>query len=155
MRKTTLNKKNNNDMAYDIISKRSRKSIKIKRPDDLYLFLKRYTKNRQEIFFAISLNNSHEIIGIHISTIGIMDKTFVHPREIFYHLIKDNASSFIVAHNHPSGHPVPSGEDIENTKRLLKASEIMGFHFLDHIIITKDNFCSIREKRLIPEWTDD
>ena len=155
MRKTTLNKKTNNDLAYDIISKRTRKSIKIKRPDDVYLFLKRYTKNRQEIFFAISLNNSHEIIGIHISTIGILDKTLVHPREIFYHLIKDNASSFIVAHNHPSGYPVPSGEDLENTRRLLKASEIMGFHFLDHLIITKENFCSIRANRFISEWTDD
>jgi len=142
-------------MTYDIISKRTRKTIKIIRPEDVYLFLKRYTKNRQEIFLAISLNNSLEIIGIHISTIGILNKTFVHPREIFYHLIKDNASSFIVAHNHPSGYPVPSGEDIEDTKRLLKASEIMGFHFLDHLIITKDNFCSIRAKKFISEWTDD
>jgi DNA repair protein RadC len=141
-------------MTYDIISKRTRKSIKIKRPDDIYQFLKRYTKNRQELFLVISLNNSHEIIGVYISTIGIIDKTIVHPREIFYHLIKDNASSFIVAHNHPSGNLEPSGEDIENTERLLKASKIMGFHFLDHLIITKDNFCSIRSKKSIFEWSD-
>jgi len=49
----------------------------------------------------------------------------------------------------------PSGEDIENTKRLLKASEIMGFHFLDHLIITKNNFCCIRSKKVIFEWTED
>ena len=141
-------------MTYDIISKRTRKTIKIKNPDDLFNFLKRYTKNRQELFLVISLNNSNEIIGVHISTIGILNKTIVHPREIFYHLIKDNASSFIVAHNHPSGNLVPSGEDIENTERLLEASKIMGFHFLDNLIITKNNFCSIRSKNSLLEWTE-
>jgi DNA repair protein RadC len=141
-------------MTYDIISKRTRKSIKIKNPGDLFKFIKRYTKSRQELFLVITLNNLHETIGVHISTIGIIDKTIVHPREIFFNLIKDNASSFIVAHSHPSGSLEPSGEDIENTERLLKASKIMGFHFLDHLIITKNDFCSIRSKRSVFEWSE-
>jgi DNA repair protein RadC len=141
-------------MTYEIISKRTRKTIKIKTPDDLFKFLKRYTESRQELFLVITLNNAHEIIGVHISTIGIIDKTIVHPTAIFYHLIKDNAASFIVAHNHPSGNLEPSGEDIENTERLLEASKIMGFHFLDHLIITKNNFCSIRSKRSVFEWSE-
>jgi len=132
-------------MTYDILSTRKcRKIISIKRPNDIYNFLKRYAKSRQEMFFVLTLNSAHEIIGIHISTVGFVNKTIFHPREVFIHAIKDNASSLIVAHNHPSGNLLPSPEDEEITERLNKASEIMGFNFLDHLIFNKKGFYSMK-----------
>jgi DNA repair protein RadC len=132
-------------MTYDILSTRKcRKIISIKKPNDLYKFLKRYAKSRQEMFFVLTLNTAHEIISIHISTIGLLNKSIVHPREVFIHAIKDNAASFIVAHNHPSDQLLPSPEDEAITENLNKASEIMGFIFLDHIIFTKKGFYSMK-----------
>jgi DNA repair protein RadC len=132
-------------MTYDILSTRKcRKNINIKHPNDLYNFLKRYAKSRQEMFFVLTLNTAHEIISIHISTIGLLNKSIVHPREVFIHAIKDNAASFMIAHNHPSGQLLPSPEDKEITENLKKASEIMGFIFLDHLIFTKKGFISMK-----------
>ena len=137
-------------MTYDIISKRfSRKEISIKRPDDLFQFLKKYSKSRQEQFFVITLDGSHKVIGIHISTIGLSNKTIVHPREVFIHLIKDNSTSFVVSHNHPSGKLTPSFEDEEITKILIKSSKILSFNFLDHIIFSKKGYLSFREQNYL------
>ena len=132
-------------MTYDILSTRKcRKKINIKRPEDLYNFLKRYAKSRQEMFFVLTLNTANEIISIHISTVGLLNKSIVHPREVFIHAIKDNAASFMVAHNHPSGQLLSSPEDVEITENLDKASEIMGINFLDHLIFTKKGFISMK-----------
>jgi len=133
-------------MTYDIISKRKRKTFMIKHPDVLFQFLKRYTKSRQEHFFVITLNNSCEIIGIHISTIGIVNKTIIHPREVFIHAIIDNAVSIIVVHNHLSSHLKPSDEDIELTKRLNDAGVLLGIYVTDHLIINKYGYYSFRQK---------
>ena len=84
-------------MTYEIISKRLRKTIKVRQPDDVYQILKRYTKSRQEVFLTITLNCSHEIIGIHISTIGLINRTIIHPREVYIHAILDNAFSIMIA----------------------------------------------------------
>jgi DNA repair protein RadC len=137
-------------MKYDIISTRKyRKTISIKHPDDLYNFLKRYARNKQELFLVITLNGAHEVINIHISTIGLVNKTIVHPREVFIHAIKDNATSTVVAHNHLSGSIKPSTEDEEITKRLKESAEILGFNFLDHLIIGKYTYFSFKQNDLI------
>ena len=137
-------------MNYDIISRRfSRKIISIKQPNDVFQFLKKYSHSRQEQFLVITLNRSHYIIEVYISTIGLSYKTIVHPREVFIHLIKDNSFSFLVAHNHPSGHLEPSEEDKDITKTLLKSSRILGFSFLDHIIFSKNGYYSFRENEIV------
>lgn len=135
-------------MKYEIISIRKRKTIRVKRPIDLYNVLKKYTKNRQEQFLTITLNGAHDIVGIHITSIGIANRTIVHPREIFYHAIKDNACAIMIAHNHPSGQLNPSPEDKKITEDLIEAAKIMGMQFIDHLIIVKDNFYSFRENGL-------
>jgi len=133
-------------MTYDIISSRKfRKEIKIKQPNDLFQFLKRYGKSRQEHFFVITLNGAHKIIGIHIVSIGLANRTIVHPREVFYHAIKDNACALVFAHNHPSGQLKASSEDEEITERLVSAAKIMGFHIVDHIIFNREDFYSFRQ----------
>ena len=139
-------------MTYDIISKRTRKSLIVKHPDVLFKFLKRYTKSRQEQFFVITINGSNEVIGIHIATIGIANKTIVHPREIFIHAITDNAVAVIIAHNHPSSNLKPSLEDIEITKRLKDAGELLGIYVLDHLIINKKEYYSFKQERDILQY---
>ena len=139
-------------MTYDImISRKCRKIIKIKHPIDIFNCLKRYSRCRQEHFLVLTLNGAHEVISIHISTIGLVNKTVVHPREIFIHAINDNAVAIIVAHNHPSGSLKPSDEDNDISERLNEACKIMGIHFLDHLIISKSGYYSYKESGKISE----
>jgi len=139
-------------MTYDImITKRCRKIIQIKCPIDIFNCLKRYSRCRQEHFLVLTFNGAHEVISIHISTIGLVNKTVAHPREVLTHAIKDNAVAIIVAHNHPSGSLKPSDEDDEITERLKDACKIMGIHFLDHLIISKDGYYSYRQNGRLPK----
>ena len=141
-------------MTYDIMTTRKiRKTLSIKNPAQLHEFLKRYAKSRQEQFFVITLNGAHEVISIHIATIGLMNKTIIHPREVFIHAIKDNSYSIIIAHNHPSGNVNPSPEDEEMTKRLSESAQILGIHLLDHLIISKHCYYSFRQEENILKST--
>ena len=133
-------------MIYEIISARKfKKEIIIKKPVDIFNILKKYAKSQKEQFLVLTLNGAHIVIGIHIVTIGLANKTIVHPREVFYHAVKDNACALVFAHNHPSGNLEPSVEDKEITERLVDAAGIMGFHIVDHIIFSKNDYYSMRE----------
>jgi len=132
-------------LTYEIISTRKRKALQIKQPRDLYTVIRRYAFCKQEQFIIITLNAAHEIIGIHIATIGLANQTIITPREIFYHAIKDFACALFVAHNHPSGILEPSPQDIEINERILKSAQILGIHYLDNLIIGKNGFYSFRE----------
>ena len=131
-------------MTYEIISKRLRKTIKVRKPDDIYQVIKRYANYRQEVFLTITLSCSHEVIGIHISTIGLINRTIIHPREVYIHAILDNAFSIVIAHSHPSGSINPSNEDKEITKRIKEAGDLLGINVLDHLIISKKGYYSFR-----------
>ena len=132
-------------MTYDIISTRKcRKTIRIIKPDDIYNCLKRYAKSEQEYFIVMTLNGKHEVIGIHIATYGLVNQTIIHPREVFKHAIRDNASAIIISHNHPSGDITPSIEDNEITMRLKQSADILGINLLDHMIIGKNKYYSYR-----------
>ena len=133
-------------MTYDIISTRKiRKNVLFKQPDDIYVFLKKYAKSEQEYFFVITLNGNHEVISIHITTIGLVNRTIIHPREVFKYAIKDNATAIVICHNHPSGNTQPSGEDTDITRRMKNAADILGIHILDHLIIGKNGYYSYRK----------
>jgi DNA repair protein RadC len=114
-------------------------------PEDAYLAVRHYANRRQECFLSISLNGAHEIIAVRVVTMGLVDKTIVHPREVFSDPIADRASAVIVAHNHPSGQMIPSSEDDEITERLQEAAHILGINFLDHIIFSEDSYISYRK----------
>lgn len=91
----------------------------------------------QEAFAVLALDAGNKPIGpAKIVTLGLLDRNQVHPREVFSDALKDRAASIIVAHNHPSGNPDPSSEDIALTKRLVRAGEILGIKVLDHLILT-------------------
>lgn len=100
----------------------------------------------QEHFIALFLNTKNQIIHSQTIFIGTLNSSVVHPREIFREAVRRSSASIIVAHNHPSGDPTPSPEDINVTKRLVKAGKIMGIEVLDHLVIGDGKFTSLKEK---------
>lgn len=100
----------------------------------------------QEHFIALFLNTKNQIIHSQTIFIGTLNSSVVHPREIFREAVRRSSASIIVAHNHPSGDPTPSPEDINVTKRLVKAGKIMGIEVLDHLVIGDGRFISLKEK---------
>jgi DNA repair protein RadC len=131
-------------MTYQIVSeKRTKNPGMIMMPEDVFLLLKRYRDAKKEQFIVITLNDSLEPISVSIATIGIVNRTIVHPREIFIRAIQDMATRIIVCHNHPSGTLEPSTEDKEITERLRSAGKILGIHVVDHIIFSKRGFKSL------------
>jgi DNA repair protein RadC len=103
----------------------------------------------REHFMVIYLNARNEMIFKKPMFIGTLNASLVHPREIFQEALKQNAASVILVHNHPSGDPEPSEDDLEVTKRLVEAGKIMGIDILDHVIITKTKFFSFKERNLL------
>ncbi|MGD0036491.1 MAG: DNA repair protein RadC [Bacteroidota bacterium] len=113
------------------------------------IFRPKFEGLTQEALYVICLNSKNKIIGITLVSLGILNSSLVHPREVFKPAILMSAASIIVAHNHPSGNPEPSQEDIQITKQLVEAGKIIGIPVYDHIIVTEDNFTSLSERRLI------
>lgn len=100
----------------------------------------------QEHFVTLFLNVKNQILHKQTIFIGSLNASIVHPREIFREAVKRSAASIICAHNHPSGNPSPSTEDIDVTKRLMEAGRLMGIELLDHVIIGDHQFISLKEK---------
>ncbi|MDR1930090.1 MAG: DNA repair protein RadC [Treponema sp.] len=122
-----------------------RQEVKIRFPQDAYRLVRHYADRRQERFICISLNGAHEVLAVRVVTVGLVNRTIVHPREVFSDPIQDRASAVCVAHNHPSGKLNPSREDDEITRRLKDAAEILGIRFLDHLIFSEDSFYSYNQ----------
>lgn len=99
-----------------------------------------------EVFAILCLNTKNKIVGVHTISIGSLNASIVHPREVFKAALLNNAASIILAHNHPSGDPEPSREDIETTHRLVNAGNILGIKVLDHIIIGDGRYISLKEQ---------
>jgi DNA repair protein RadC len=102
----------------------------------------------KENFFVVSFDVRNRILGIDKISKGTLSASLVHPRETFESAIRRHAAQIIVAHNHPSGDSDPSEDDIRITKRLFEAGKIMGIELLDHIVITKDRYCSLKDKNV-------
>jgi DNA repair protein RadC len=100
---------------------------------------------QQEHFVCISLNGGNEVIAKRVVTIGLLDETPVHPREVFADVIADRAAAVIFAHNHPSGDVQPSEADRRTHERLIAAATILGLRVLDHVIVTKKGYFSFQE----------
>lgn len=104
---------------------------------------------KQEYFICISLNGAGEVVGNRIITVGLVNHSLVHPREVFADAITDRAASVILVHNHPSGTLEPSKQDILMTKQLVEAGAILGIKVLDHLIVSKKGHLSMKEKGLL------
>jgi len=122
---------------------------RIRNPSDIYSVVRHYADRKQERFLSISLNGAHEALAVRVVTVGLLNRTIVHPREVFADLIQDRAAAFCVAHNHPSGQLTPSQEDDDITLRLQHSSDILGIHFLDHLIFSENLWWSYRQNNRI------
>ena len=122
---------------------------KITSANDVYEELKEYHNKKQEYFLALYLDGANHLIQTKIITIGILNQSLVHPREVFSYAIEKRCASIIVAHNHPSGILEASSEDINVTKRLKESGKILGIELLDHLIITKDGYLSLKEEGVL------
>ncbi|MEK4157876.1 DNA repair protein RadC [Paenibacillus sp. FSL E2-0230] len=122
----------------------------IRSPKDVYNLLEPELRFEQkEHFICLFLNTKNRLIFKEVISIGSLNAAIVHPREVFHAAIRRCSASLICAHNHPSGDPEPSIEDVNLTKRLLAAGEIIGIEVLDHVIIGGNRFYSLKERGLI------
>lgn len=135
------------ELSHRLLSAHSMNFIKkISGPDDTAAYLMPILRyEAKEKFVVLLLNTQNQILGHRIVSTGTLTASIVHPREVFKEAIKANARSIIVAHNHPSGNPLPSSEDNAVTKRLSKAGSVMDIPVLDHIIIGDNKFYSMKE----------
>ncbi|MDR2793780.1 MAG: DNA repair protein RadC [Treponema sp.] len=125
--------------------------MRVHHPQDIFTVIRHYADRRQERFICISLNGAYEVLAVRIVTIGLVNKTIVHPREVFADPLADRATAVICAHNHPSGQLTPSPEDDEITERLQCSAEILGINFLDHIIFSDRAYFSYRQTGKLKE----
>ncbi|TFB24936.1 JAB domain-containing protein [Filobacillus milosensis] len=119
----------------------------IRSPEDGANFLMEEMRDlKQEHFVALYLDTKNQVIHRQTIFIGSLNSSIVHPREVFKEAIKRSAASVICAHNHPSGDPAPSNEDIHVTKRLSESGKVIGIELLDHLVIGDQKFISLKEK---------
>ncbi len=118
-------------------------------PKDVWDELKDIRDNKKEHFVIFFLDTRNQEIKREIISIGSLNANLVHPREVFEPAVRYSAAQIIVAHNHPSGDPEPSEEDLTITKRLAAAGKILGIDIIDHIVVAKNRFMSFKEKGLI------
>ncbi|HOI29546.1 MAG TPA: DNA repair protein RadC [Melioribacteraceae bacterium] len=123
---------------------------KISSPSDIAeIFIPLLRDEVKETFIVVCLNSANKIIRYEKISVGSLSSSIVHPREVFKVAIENNSANIILIHNHPSGNPEPSSEDINLTKKMTDAGKLMDIQVFDHIIIAGNNFTSMVEKRVI------
>lgn len=122
---------------------------KIRSPEDVHEAITTITnvqEEAQEVFGILILNTKNKVVAVHEISRGTLNSSMVHPREVFKPAVLHNASAIICFHNHPSGDPEQSKDDIEITNRLVEAGKIMGIEVFDHIIVGDDRYVSLKER---------
>ena len=123
---------------------------KIKTAEDVFnYFVDDLQDKKKEYFYALFLDTKNKVIDEKLISVGTLNASVIHPREVFNPAIKACANSLILVHNHPSGDCEPSLHDKEITELLVDAGKLLGIYVLDHVIIGKDNFMSMKENRVI------
>lgn len=131
------------------------KRMGVESSDDIArLFIEDMRYEKREIFKALLLNPRGEIISIETVSVGELTSTLVHPREVFSQAVKRSAAGIVFVHNHPSGNPEPSEEDIKTTERLVACGKLLGIVVIDHIIIGDGQYCSMQSLGLMNVMTD-
>ncbi len=117
--------------------------------EDVFRHFAELEKEKREIFYVVLLNNKNrKIREVKISE-GSLTASLVHPREVYNPVIRESAAAVIFVHNHPSGDPAPSPEDIEITRRLKQVGEVMGVRVLDHVVIGRDRYYSFSDRGIL------
>ena len=126
-----------------------KETFKIECAEDLLPLLADIRTKPQEHFVCITLNGANELIEKRIVTIGLLDRSLVHPRDVYADVLTDRAAGVIFAHNHPSGALQPSEADVKTQEQLVRAAKILGIRVLDHVIVTKKGHFSFQEAGII------
>jgi len=126
-----------------------KETVKIECTKDVLPLVADIAAKSQEHFVCITLNGANELIEKRIVTIGLLDKSLVHPRDVFANVITDRAAAVIFAHNHPPGDLQPSDADLKTQDQLVQAAKILGIRVLDHVIVSKKGYFSFQEAGLI------
>jgi DNA repair protein RadC len=122
---------------------KTKKIITIKKSEDVYnCFVDKLKDKKKEHFYVLFLDSKNKLISEDLISVGTLNSSIVHPREVFNNAIRENANSIILVHNHPSGNPQPSEEDKEITELLVKAGELLSIKVLDHVIIGREKWYS-------------
>jgi DNA repair protein RadC len=124
-------------------------TVKITKAQDVIPLLFDIADKKQEHFVCISLNGANEVLQKRIVTIGLVDRSQIHPREVYADVISDRAAAVVFAHNHPSGDLKPSESDLRIHEQLTEAGKILGIRVLDHLIVTRKGYYSFQEAGLI------
>lgn len=139
--------------GYRVSVKLVREQVKLYRPrqlrspSDVHQFLRNLEHMDREVFYAIHLDNRHQVVSCEEVSRGTLCNAPVHPREVYKAAILSNAANLIVSHNHPSGDPTPSPDDYALTDRLRQAGDLLGIPLLDHVIIGHGRHYSLAEER--------
>ncbi len=123
-----------------------KRNSKIACAEDVWRELRSYAGRRQEHLLSVTLDGAGHMIEKRVVTVGTLNQSLVHPRELFADAITDRAAGIIMAHNHPSGNRFPSSEDRRVTQRIKEAGSIIGIELIDHVIITEDGWFSFAEE---------
>jgi DNA repair protein RadC len=118
---------------------------RIETPADILPLVRHYADRKQEHFLCATVNGANEVLSVRVISIGLIDRSPVHPREVFADAVADRASGIVVAHNHPAGSLEPSPKDVEITSQLKQTGEIIGIGLLDHIIFNRTSYFSFLE----------
>jgi len=121
----------------------------VRGPESVYELCRDIRAANREHFVGFYLNSRNQVLRREIISIGSLNASIVHPREVFAPAIAVSAASLVLAHNHPSGDPTPSEEDLAITRRLLEAGRIIGIDVLDHVIVARESYASFKERRLL------
>lgn len=116
------------------------------KPSDVWKELKDIRNNKKEHFVVLFLDTHKQEVRREVISVGTLTESLAHPREVFEPAIRCSAAAVMVAHNHPSGDPTPSDEDIEITRRLRDAGDILGIDLIDHVIVTNDDYKSFKQE---------
>ena len=122
----------------------------IRGPDDVVALVgAKLRKEKRENFIVLLLNARHEVMCVETISVGNLNASIVHPREVFRSALLESAASIVLVHNHPSGDPEPSEEDLAITKRLVEAGNLLGIGVLDHVIVAARGVVSLRSRQLL------
>jgi DNA repair protein RadC len=125
--------------------RRDRPQIAVPR-DAAELLIPQFGAQRVEQFGVLLLDTKHRVLRTRVLSVGTLDASIVHPREVFREAIGSGAAAVVLFHNHPSGDPTPSQDDVLLTRRLVATGELVGIGVLDHVIVSEARFCSLRER---------
>jgi DNA repair protein RadC len=117
--------------------------------DAAELLVPQFGTRSVEHFGVVLLDTKHRVLRLTLLSVGTLDASIVHPREVFREATRGGAAAIVLFHNHPSGDPMPSEDDVKLTLRLVHAGELMGIDVIDHVIIAESRFCSLRELKMI------